>query len=532
MNPQLATYNPIASNSTAQALGQTASVAAAAATLFFGSPIGLAAGGTAMLLELRSIAFPGTQFRSSFAQPAKLVFICAANAAPSPHTLASLIYGRFVSPIRAARHPHRSRQFLALRAKIGSAVEVNPADWKYVQRARKWTLEDDKGKENRVKVLKVGNEHALEVELQNVPSTPGDYKLKGDWDWTPFSTAGVLHLRPLSDFKSTQLDPNSQNILLAHSGKVPITLRGEDFEFTNKVELESIGDEFATPETVRFLLPKGPHLGPQEAMDVQIDTDALKPGPYKLLITQQDGKSHAVNLKVLAAAPRVTNLPILVNKGVTAQHYVLKGERLDLLASLSAPNVTLDLGQTSAAGSERDVTVHLADTQQPGATIPVEADFTDRSVKETLPDAIQVTGPLPAIASSQLSVPTDLAIALLPNEFPAGYTLTAVLDVRNVDAQSELRLACSDDIGIHAKLRIGEQDAVSSLQRVSPDQLFLSYDTSAFPAGCTLDASIDNGRAGQSQPLTIAHLIRLPRIVSITPVAASATNTPCRLALL
>ena len=81
MNPQLAAYNPLAS-STAQTIGQTASLATMAGTLFFGSPIGLAAGGTAMLLDLRAIAFPDTQFRASFAQPfagSLLVLICAAN---------------------------------------------------------------------------------------------------------------------------------------------------------------------------------------------------------------------------------------------------------------------------------------------------------------------------------------------------------------------------------------------------------------------------------------------------------------------
>ncbi len=93
MNPQLATYNPIASNSTAETLGQTASVAAAAATLFFGSPIGLAAGGTAMLLELRSIAFPGTQFRSSFAQPAQVgVHLCGQRGAVPPHTRIAYVW--------------------------------------------------------------------------------------------------------------------------------------------------------------------------------------------------------------------------------------------------------------------------------------------------------------------------------------------------------------------------------------------------------------------------------------------------------
>ena len=162
------------------------------------------------------------------------------------------------------------------------------------------------------------------------------------------------------------MDPTSQNVLLAQTGKVPITLRGDDFEFTKKVEIERIGDEFATPETVRFLLPKGPRLGPQESMDVQVDTGALNPGPYKLLITQQDGESHSVNVQVLAAAPKLDNLPILVNQGVSAQHYVLKGERLNLLAKLTAPNATLELGPAVAGGMERDVTVHLDGNSAPG----------------------------------------------------------------------------------------------------------------------------------------------------------------------
>ncbi len=95
------------------------------------------------------------------------------------------------------------------------------------------------------------------IELQSAAVKAGDYQLKGDWDWTPFQATGVLHLRPLSDFKTTKLDPNSQNVLLAHSGKVPITVRGDDFEFTNKVEMEKVGDEFAMPEACAFSVAQG-----------------------------------------------------------------------------------------------------------------------------------------------------------------------------------------------------------------------------------------------------------------------------------
>jgi hypothetical protein len=525
----LAAYNPSASNSNAERLGQTASIAAAAATLFFGSPIGLAAGGTAMVLDLRSIAFPGTQFRSSFAQPAHTgVHLCGQRGALPPHTRVAYIWALRVPNQGSPTVSIGQANSLPLGQKATAPVEVSAADWKYLQRARKWTLEDAKDHQTSLKVLKVGNERELEIDLQNAKLKPGDYHLRGYWDWTQFHATGVLHLRPLSDFKDARLDTTSQNRLLAHTGKVPITLRGDDFEFTTKVEIEKSGDEFATPEGARFLLPQGPHLGPQDSMDVQIDTSTLNPGAYKLLITQQDGASHTVNLQVLQPGPEITNLPILVNQGVNAQHYVLKGERLNLVAKLTAPNATLELGPAAQGGVERDVTVHLDGNPVPGTSIPIEADLIDRAAKLALPDALQITGPLPAIASSQLSLPAGLDVALQPNEFPAGYTLTAVLDVRNVDAKSELKLECADDIGVHATLRIGTQDGHSSLQRLSSDQLFVSYDTSSFPAGCALQALLDNGAAGRSKAFPMARLIRLPQILSVAlaPTGLTATTVP------
>jgi hypothetical protein len=99
-------------------------------------------------------------------------------------------------------------------------------------------------------------------------------------------------------------------------------------------------------------------------------------------------------------------------------------------------------------------------------------------------------------------------------EFPAGYTLNAMLDVRNVDRNSVLRLICADGPGEQAALRIGEQTGSSSLQQLSRDQLFLAFDTGKLPAGCSLQAEIDNGRGGRSNPSTLANMLRIPRIDS------------------
>jgi hypothetical protein len=375
-----------------------------------------------------------------------------------------------------------------------------------------------------VTVLKLGNQKAIEIGLDKVNLPPGNYHLNGFWDWAPFRASGEIHVRPLSDFKDAKLTATSQGRLLARSGKIAVTLAGSDFEFTNKVELKKAGDEFALAEPARFLLSKGARTGPQDHMDVLVDTSELDPGHYQLLVAQQDGKSHPVNIQILSNPPRVDNLPIVVNQGMAAQHYVLKGERLDLLAKLEAPDVQVQLGAASAGGRERSLTVQLKTNPAAGVLVPLTATLADRSEALTLEDALEVTGPLPVIASSKLSLPAGTAITILPEEFPAGYTLTAMLDVKNIQPTSILQLDCAQGVGAKPLLHVGEQTTTYSLQQLSQDQLFLSYDTSGFPAGCTLQASIDNGTAGKSQPVTLAHIIRLPQIVAVQPSGPPSPN--------
>lgn len=54
--------------------------------------------------------------------------------------------------------------------------------------------------------------------------------------------------------------------------------------------------------------------------------------------------------------------------------------------------------------------------------------------------------------------------------------------------------------------------------------MFLAFDSSALPAGCLLQAVIDNGRDGSSQPFTLAHILRTPQIDSLTVSAAQPQN--------
>lgn len=519
MNPQLATYNPLASSTAARA-GQTASLATAAATLFFGSPVGLAAGGTAMLLDLRNIAFPDTQFRSSFAEPLPkpktAVNLCGQQGPAPPHTRVAFIWASRVPNVPAPPIKIEKANFIPETQKSPVQVDVPEAEWKYLQRARDWALVNDQKQRIEVPVLKLGNQKAVEIDLSKATPKPGDYHLTGYWDWAPFEATGDIHVVPLSDFEHARLDPASQDELLAREGKIPATVTGSDFEFTTKVELKKVNDEFATAEPVRFILPKGLRDGPQDHMDVQINTSDLDPGRYELLVSQVDGKSHSIDFSVLPNPPKIDNLPILANKGVATQHYVLKGERLALLAKLEAPGAVLDLSAPVAGETDRNVTVQLKSDQKPGTTLPVKAYLEDRSEPLTLPNALQITGPLPTIASSKLSLPSGIGITLRQDEFPAGYMLSALLDVKNIEHRSVLTLSCADDVGQNTSLRIGEQTAKWNLQQLSPDQLFLSFDTTSLPAGCSLQAAIDNGREGQSTPFTLAHIIRIPQIESFT----------------
>ena len=524
MNPQLSAYNPLAS-STAQRAGQTASLATMAGTLFFGSPIGLAAGGTAMLLDLRAIAFPDTQFRASFAQqlPGSPVNLCGQQGPLPPHTRVAYIWASRIPNISAPKIGIGDADYLPATQKTPLPVDVPEPGWKYLDRTRNWTLVDG-SKRLPIAVVKLSNQHALEVDLTKANIAAGDYKLTGLWDWAPFEAAGTVHVLPLDDFKKAHLNPASQDRLLAKSGKVPVTLTGGDFEFITEVQLQKLHDEFAMPEAVRFLLPKGPRKGPQDHMDVQVDTQNLDPGGYKLLLSQQDGHSHAVDFKVLPNPPRLANLPILINQGAGTQHYVLKGERLEQISRLETPGAILNLSPPGANQTERGVTVELKSSPRPGTDLPLKAYVEDRSEPMTFPGAIEITGPLPVIASSKRSLPQGLAIKIHADEFPAGYTLNATLDVRNIERQSVLRLACSDGLGEHAALHIGEQTTTWNLQQLSVDQLFLAFDTSGLPAGCALQAVVDNGRDGSSQPFSLLHIIRVPQIDSFTLAGASQQN--------
>lgn len=497
-----------------------------AASFFFADPVGVATGGMSALIELRAIAFPDTRFRASFVKPIKgpQMELCGQEGETPAHTHIAYIWASRI-PNAATPVVHiGDASFIPENQKTPVPVKVADPGWKFLDRAREWALVDAHKKKTTISVVKLDKQKALEIDLTKAHLAPGDYKLTGFWDWVPMEAAGTVHVRPLGDFKKAHLEAASQDRLLAGSGKAVATVTGADFEFTSKVELKKLNDEFATSESVPFHLPVGVRKGLQDHVDVQLDTASLSPAAYELLISQQGAKSQAVNFKILPNPPQIDNLPIIVNQGAGAQHFILKGQRLGLLTKLEAPGAALKLGPASGEG-ERSVTVDLNSSPEPGAELAVKEFLEDRSQPLTLANALEVTGPLPLIASSKLSLPSGMALAVRGNEFPAGYTLNALLDVKNIQRSTILRLACADSVADHASLILGERTAHWNLEQLSPDQLFLAFDTSGLPAGCALQVVVDNGRGGKSQPFPVARILPVPQVDSFNVVADPLNNT-------
>jgi hypothetical protein len=379
-----------------------------------------------------------------------------------------------------------------------------------------------KGQKAKVSVLKLADRKALELDLAKFKLPPGDYKLNGFWDWQPFEAKGSVHVEKLSDFKHAELEPSSQDKLITRVGKIPVTLADADFEFTTKVELKKVGDEFATAEPVPFKLPAGLREGPQMHMDLQIDTSDLDPGVYDLLIAQEDNKTHSVPIKVLPSLTKIENLPLIANQGVGTENYILKGENLNLIAKLEMPGAVVGLGTDGT--TERKITVHLEKLPPVGATLQMKAYLNDRHEPLTFPEAVRVTGPLPAITASTPAQPAGMTIQLRDDEFPAGYTLSASINVKNVQPSSVLALGCFGDSTPRLVLHPGEETDAGSLQTIGADTYFLSIGTARWPAGCAVQASWDNAGAGKSEPFTLGHLIRIPQIDSFQMTGEDAGN--------
>ncbi|HEY7335758.1 MAG TPA: hypothetical protein VH639_12805 [Bryobacteraceae bacterium] len=513
LNPAIASYDPL-SPQPAASTRQTAGLATMVGEMFFGSPVGLAAGGTALLLNLRALAFPNSEFRSSFSQsmPEDGLGLCGKTGPAPPHTRVAYLWATRIPNAGAPSVTIGQENSLPAGIKSPLPVTVPDEAWKYLDRARDWKLQPSNGKAVAVKVEKLGDAKKLELDLTGVP--PGHYALQGSWDWDRFLATGAIDVRSLGDFKSARMAPSSQDRLIANAGKTTVTLDGGgasgDFEFVTKVEIEKLHDKFAAPSAVPFVLPQGLRRGPQREADLQIDTAGLDPGDYKLIVSQLDGKAHDVPLEILPPPPSVENLPIVVNQGVSKIDFTLKGERLDLLQKLEAPQVGAALDRAVAGQKQRRVALQIPPNAGAGTSFAIRAFVNGRSEPLTFANAIRIVGPKPRIAGLTIARPPEEQVQLNEHELPSGIFLSAMLNVEHLQSSGSVKLGCGE--GEDLVLRLGERSGSSRAQLLTPNQVFLAFDTGRWPNGCVLQVSVANGNEGESAPSTLGRIVLLPTI--------------------
>ena len=526
LNPAFSTYDPIAP-SASQKIGQTASVATAVAAMFFGTPVGLAAGGTAMAMNLKMVLFPNSEFRSAFAQqhgPAEGdLSMCGKRDPPHGRTRVAYVWALKIPDSNAPPVAIRGQNHLAEGLKTAVKVAVPDAEAKLIDRGHAWQLVSADGKAATVGVHGVPEQHAIDIDLTKVKDLkPGRYDLHALWDWNRFDIKGALYVDPLSDFENARLTPDTHDLLLAHDGKLIVSLEGADFEFVEKVALTRDGDKYNKPVDVPFSLPLGPRDGHLDRLEMQVDTQPLDPGQYSLLLVQQGGSTQHVGVQVLAAPPRVSSIPVFVNQSEAEQTVTLHGEHLDKVQRLDAAGVKFTLGRPSHDGGSLTATVVLPHDVQLGQALDLRVYAAGFANPIIYSGGLKVSGPRPRIVESKLALPADLEVSLKRHELPAGVFISSMLSVRGAGANPAVRLECEGPDAREITVSAGDSNAAARVQSVNADTLFLSFDPGAFPTGCQVTATVDGGDQGRSDAYRLGRVVRIPRIESFKLTDESA----------
>ena len=504
-------YDPLA-NRSAQ-VQQSGGLAASLAGMFFGNPVGLAAGGAALFQNLKTVLFPNTEFRSAFAQAAdkdRMTLCTKSQAAKSKTRTAYLWAYRVpelkkpaVSLVGSPHLPIGSKSALALTVSQGFTI-------KELERARDWRLTPVSGGHSIPVEVRITPAGSMELDLSKVDGSAGEYQLAATWDWDLLAVVGTLHLHPYGDFTHLVLAPTERDKLIEGSGNLAIELSGADFEFLDKISVEGQGPDAKSVE-VGFTLPTGKRAGAQSSVTVTIDT--ARRGPYRLLLTQSDGVSHAVPVVVLPPNPTISNLPIHLNVGETREVIRLQGSGMERVESASS-----DAGEIKGAPDSQGWSgeIRLKTGLASGQTFPLHLKVRGRVSPVTVQDAIRIVGPRPSIVSLQKSLSGALGIEIGADELPAGTAagLVLALNLPHDAIRPRLELGCeSGELRQSLTLAPGEPSGAASLTIAGPGTLYLSVDPGAigYP-GCRLAATVILNPEGRSDRFVLGRVVRVPRL--------------------
>ena len=543
--PSMSTYDPLTSDRSA-VVAQSAGLASSVAALFLGTPVGLAAGGAALFVNLRIMMFPDTDFHSAFTQSTGTngLALCTKDQKVKPRTRPAYLWVLRIPDVGAptASLPEIMRLPLGWKSKIKIAC-AEPSQLKILPRARDWQLVSSAHSVEVPASVTVGTpDDTIELDLSHTKLPEGEYRLAAKWDWDPVEVKGAINLRPFADFSRAKLSPDSEDRLVEGTGLVKIQLMGADFEFVNKVTLlpsENLAlvphagparavpprESGATPPETEGLpkelsitVPRGNGAGEQTTLEVEVDTSRLHAGPYAVKLTQTNGSTHELGIVIHPPNPTLSNLPLRANVGEPQQGITLEGTGLERIEGLSSEGATWALTPVPAGAQnlrERKAIVKLSAQVKKGERLGANMNVSGLHSPLKAPEALEVLGPRPKIIRASESASQVMDVALRQGEIAAGSTLSFAIETENAGTHPTIALTCAaaGDEKLPLALHPGERNGTAQLDFSGEGVLYLSFDPgSVGRSGCQLMATATVEETGASDPYTLGRVIRLPHI--------------------
>jgi hypothetical protein len=516
LNPAVSSYDPLG---VGRRVGPATMMGQGEAA-FFENAGGLVPGG-GVLPMVKTWLLPDTEFRSVYAiqaESADSMTLCAKVQAKGKNKLAYLWAYRLMDGKAPALTEVKDAD-LPLGMRSGVPVKLDDAAaWRPVSHIFEWTLVPDgvpdggSGQPVSATVRPVPEERALQLDLRKFAAAPGTYHIQGKWDWDTVKVAGSVRLHRLDDLKTARLTPESQDRLIAGTGPVQVDLTGADFLFVDHAWLHRPNNARQLPAD----LPAA-RVAPSDQLQVEVDTDGLRAGPYLLALSRIDGATTDMPVRVLPAVPRVDGPGPRVNVGQAEQRVTFTGAGLDRLEKLDCDRADVVLQPAGEDGSRRDAVVRLHADAKAGDKLAVLAKVEGMAAAVRFPAAFQVAAARPRIREAKASGAGDLLVAVRDGEVSAGSWVSYALRVEPAGSSASLTVQCAEPAATvqPLKLHVGEKQANAQLVAAGGDTLFLSLDPGAAgQSGCTLTAVMETDDLGKSDPFTLGKVVRLPRIES------------------
>lgn len=504
LNPAVSSYDPLGAGRRA---GPT-SMMGRGANVFFENAGGFP--GAEVLPMAKQFLMPDAEFRSVYAAGAEggSMTLCAQR---QPRTRNKVAY---VWAYRLTNAPAPVAQVLGnvVDVPIGLRTSVpvkmqGGANWDLLSRVTDWGLVSPSGGAPlHINARPSATARELRLDLRGFSGLPGLYGIEGRWDWGAVRMNGAVRLHQLDDLSAAVLTPESQDRLIIDTGLIALDLAGANLRFIERAWMHR-------PESERHIAVDLPAKrdGAANQLRVEVDTDGLHPGEYRLALTRVDGAMTDIPVRLLPSAPRIESAAIRLNAGEPSQKVTLRGTDLDRIEALESPLAVIELRPASVSGTQRDAVIRLRSAATPGASLELAARVTGRTGLLRFPGVFQVAPARPRIASGRAAPPADLPVTLREGELPAGSYVSFTLRFEAAVPPS-LSLKCDG----------AANSTTQTYTTPEPGTLFFAVDPGVIGnTGCKLLAILETSESGASDPQVLGTVLRVPRIEKFT-----VTNEP------